>query len=77
VVSTDVPGARELLGELSNAVVPIEQTDPLAHALVERLRDPERCEREGTAGRAVVERSHDWRQTAAKVADVYAALIRR
>jgi glycosyltransferase involved in cell wall biosynthesis len=73
VVATDVPGAREALGE-AGAIVPVEAVAPLAEALAERLLDPDLAAGEGRAGRSRAERYFDIRRTTALVADVYDAV---
>ncbi len=75
VVATDVPGAREALGEEAGAIVPPERPDALADALVLRLLDRERAAADGRAGRLRAERFHDLRQANEKVADLYRELI--
>ena len=54
VVVTDVDGSREALGDPSDvgAVVPSEDPQALADALIERLRDPAAAREEGRRGRA-------------------------
>lgn len=71
VVSTDVSGAREVIGDTAGAVVPIEATEALGDALADRLADPHLAAREGAAGRAVVERDHDVRRRAERVLGIY------
>lgn len=61
IVSSDVEGAREALGEgddvfdRAGAVVPIEDPAAIATSLALRLGDPVRAAREGRAGRVRVE----------------------
>jgi len=76
VVSTDVGGAREVIGESAGSVV---NGDPngFARALIERFLDPVRADREGRCGRRIVETSHDARATADAIADSYGELLRR
>jgi glycosyltransferase involved in cell wall biosynthesis len=62
VVVTDVPGMREVVDGGVGAVVPPDDPDALAAALVERLRDPRRADAEGRAGRTRVEERHDRRK---------------
>jgi glycosyltransferase involved in cell wall biosynthesis len=77
VVATDVPGAREALGETSGAIVPPERPLGLADALVERLGDPHKAAAEGRAGRLRVERNYNLRATATAIADLYEKLLLR
>lgn len=56
IVTTDAVGMRESVGD-AGAVVPIDDPDAVAAALIERLGDLERADREGARGRQrVVER---------------------
>src|SRR5439155_294954 len=57
VVSTDVHGALEALGDAS-AIVPVAAPAELAAALVRRLRDPDMRAAEGTASRHRCEAAH-------------------
>jgi len=75
VVATDATGMREAVGD-AGAVVPLEDEDALAAALVERLRDPERAAAEGARGRErVVARSGRaaWRDAMRAVTEEVAA----
>ena len=74
VVTTDVDGAREALGEKAGAVVPVEDPAALADALVERLLDPGRAAAEGEAGRAAAIARHDFLRVADATAELYAEL---
>jgi glycosyltransferase involved in cell wall biosynthesis len=74
VVATDVPGVREGLGSGVGQIVPVEDPDELAGALADRLLDPARREREGDAGRRLVEAQFDVRRTTEAVADLYQKL---
>jgi glycosyltransferase involved in cell wall biosynthesis len=76
VVATDVPGAAEAVGSSAGAVVP-PQPRPLAEAIVERLRNPERACAEGRAARLRVERRYDLVRTFDGVADAYADVLAR
>jgi glycosyltransferase involved in cell wall biosynthesis len=77
VVATDVPGAREALGEEGGAIVPPEQPKLLADALVERLLDRERAGAEGRSARRRAERFHDRRVGLEAIASIYAGLLER
>lgn len=74
VVSTDVPGAREALGE-TGAIVPPEQPRPLADAIIERLLDPVKAAREGHTARLRAEKDYNFRATANAIAELYAKLL--
>jgi glycosyltransferase involved in cell wall biosynthesis len=75
LVATDVPGAREALGEGSGAIVPPERPLALADALVERLLDPRKTAAEGRAGRLRVERNYNLATTARAIAELYQELL--
>jgi glycosyltransferase involved in cell wall biosynthesis len=75
VVATDVPGMREGLGRGVGEIVPIEDPDALGRALTARLLDPSRRQREGRAGRRLVEAAFDVRRTTQAVADLYRKLV--
>jgi len=75
VVSTDVSGARQVIGDEAGAVVPLEDAPALAGALVVRLHDPALAAREGAAGRAIVEASHDVHRRAERVLALYDEII--
>jgi glycosyltransferase involved in cell wall biosynthesis len=75
VVSTDVPGAREALGDDAGAVVPIGDVYALAAALAERLLDPELARREGEAGRRHAAERHDLRSATEAIARLYGEVL--
>lgn len=50
VVTTDAVGMRESVGD-AGAVVPIDDVDAIAAALIERLSDPDCADRDGVRGR--------------------------
>lgn len=75
VVITDVPGARDALGQDSAAIVPLGDRRALAAAINVRLLDPAIAEEEGTAARLRVERGHDLRTTTRAVAELYRSLL--
>src|SRR5262249_20660481 len=71
VVSTDVPGAREAIGETAGAIVPPEDPPALADAITERLLDPAGTEAEGRAGRRAIEERHDYRRRSEEISELY------
>jgi glycosyltransferase involved in cell wall biosynthesis len=75
LVMTDVPGARDALGD-GAAIVPLGDLRALAAAIGERLLDPALAGREGAAARARVERDHDVRDSTHAVAELYARVLR-
>jgi glycosyltransferase involved in cell wall biosynthesis len=75
VVITDVPGARDALGQDSAAIVPLDDRRALAAAINVRLLNPAIADEEGTAARLRVERGHDLRNTTRGVAELYQSLL--
>lgn len=75
VVAADAPGAAEAIGTGAGAIVPVENAEALADALVERLLDPERSAAEGRWGRERVEEQYDLRRSLEGVAALYAELV--
>ena len=75
VVATDVGGAREVLPPGSTAVVPVNDLDALADALVARLTRLDVATAEAAAGRAHVCADYDLRQATARMHEVYRALL--
>jgi glycosyltransferase involved in cell wall biosynthesis len=74
VVTTDVSGARETLGGVAGAIVPIGDRQALVEAVLDRLTDPSLAAREGAAGRARAVELFDVRRTSAIVGDAVARL---
>jgi len=77
LVMTDVPGARDALGDHSGAIVPPGDHRALAAAIIERLLSPDLAAREGASARASVERGFDIRETRRGVARLYARVLGR
>ncbi|MER5255306.1 MULTISPECIES: glycosyltransferase [unclassified Streptomyces] len=77
VVVTDVDGARESLPPalVPHGLVPAEDPDALARALVGLLGDPPLCESLGRAAHRHVSTTHDVRRTTDAVAAVYRELL--
>jgi glycosyltransferase involved in cell wall biosynthesis len=75
LVITDVPGARDALGDTVAAVVPLGDLRALAAAITERLLDPALAASEGAAARARVERRYDVRDSTYGVARLYARIL--
>jgi glycosyltransferase involved in cell wall biosynthesis len=74
-VVTDVPGMAEVVVGGVGAVVAADDVAGLAHALAERLGDPERADAEGAAGRARIESHHDRRDQLDGIAALYEELL--
>ncbi|HEX7254646.1 MAG TPA: glycosyltransferase [Gaiellaceae bacterium] len=75
IVTTDVAGNREALGEEAGAIVAPEDPRALAAGVAKRLEDPALREAEGRAARARAVRSHDVRKTTAQTAELYGELL--
>lgn len=76
VVTTDVPGCRDAIDPgVTGLLVPVQDALALAQAMNELILDPVRCERMGTAGRALAEQAFDVRQVVAAHLAIYADLI--
>jgi glycosyltransferase involved in cell wall biosynthesis len=76
VVSTDVGGVSELVTRNETGLlVPAQSPEALAGAIQALLRDPERAERMGRAGRRRVEETFDIRRVAARYEQLYATLV--
>jgi len=77
IVATDVPGAREAMGDSAGAIVPVEDPPALAAAIAERLLDPAKAAAEGRAAAEGARREHDLRDTVRRTAELYGELIGR
>jgi glycosyltransferase involved in cell wall biosynthesis len=75
IVTTDVAGNREAVGDEAGAIVEPEDPDALASEIARRLADPGLRETEGRAARERAVRSHDVRRTTAQTAELYADLV--
>jgi glycosyltransferase involved in cell wall biosynthesis len=77
VVSTDVDGAVEALGEEAGAIVPVGDTARLTSEIVRRLKDPARRVTEGLAARRRIEAHFDLRLTFERTASLYEKVLER
>jgi glycosyltransferase involved in cell wall biosynthesis len=75
VVSADVPGAAEALGENVGAIVAVGDRPALATAVAERLADPALAGAEGRANRAAAEAKFDFRRVGDAVAQLYLDVV--
>ena len=75
IVTTEVAGNREALGEDAGAIVPPEHPAALAAEISRRLGDPALRAAEGRAARERAVRSHDVRKTTAQTVELYLELL--
>jgi glycosyltransferase involved in cell wall biosynthesis len=76
IVTTDIPGCRELVAEGRNGILVAPRDVPaLSAALVALIRDPERCRQMGIAGRQMVEQSLSLNQVLKETLELYAGLV--
>ena len=75
IVTTEVAGNREALGQDAGAIVPPVHPAALAEEVSLRLGDPELRAAEGRAARERAVRSHDVRKTTAQTAELYLELL--
>ncbi|MGQ0575122.1 MAG: glycosyltransferase family 4 protein [Pseudonocardia sp.] len=73
-VVSDIPGLAEIVDAHVGAVVPVEQADALAAALVARLTDPSLAMAEGAAAAAKATAELDSRMTFDRLAELTAAV---
>lgn len=74
IVATDVGGNREIVHDgLSGIIVPPNDVEALAQAIIDLLRDPARAARFGAAARAMVETRGSLEAVAARYAELYRA----
>lgn len=76
VVATDVGGNREVVGDgESGILVPSQQPEAMAAAMMKMHGDPERTRRMGLAARERVDREFNLRRVAERYEDLYVALL--
>ena len=76
IVTTDVPGCREIVRHGVNGwLVPPRDPEALANALHEAIKNPELCQRYGSAGRQMVEREFSMSHVIAQMLAVYGELV--
>lgn len=78
VLATATNGAKDAVvdGE-TGAIVPIADADALAAAIVQFTKNPERCARQGEAGRARVLSNYSIEKMIQKTAEVYEGVLAR
>jgi len=78
IVTTDVPGCRDVVAEGVNGfLVPPRDAMTLAAALRRLIENPQLRSQMGRAGRALAEREFDARQVATRHLQVYQSLLRQ
>ncbi len=76
IVTTDIPGCRELVaGGRSGILVPPRDIPALSAALESLILDPDRCRQMGTAGRLMVEQSLSLQQVLKETLTLYEGLV--
>jgi glycosyltransferase involved in cell wall biosynthesis len=76
IVTTDIPGCRELAaGGRSGILVPPRDVPALSAALESLILDPDRCRQMGTAGRLMVEQCLSIQQVLKETLTLYADLV--
>lgn len=76
VVSSDVGGAGETVGQGAGAVVSIGDQQQLSAEILHRLRNPLLAEAEGIRGRVVAEQRHSLASTLSAVEQLYERVLR-
>jgi len=76
VIATRAGALPEVVGEGGAGIfVPVRDPGALAQAVLDVLRDPERREKMGVAGRQRVERLFTWKRVAGRIFEVYQELL--
>jgi glycosyltransferase involved in cell wall biosynthesis len=76
IVTTDIPGCRELVANGRNGIVVVPRdVNGLSAALELLIRDPERCRQMGKAGRLIVEKTLSLDQVLKETLAVYTELV--
>jgi phosphatidyl-myo-inositol alpha-mannosyltransferase len=75
VVASDIPGYREVVAEETGALVPPDDPDALADAIVALLRDESARTERGHAARRRAEREYAWPLIARRLAECYERVL--
>jgi phosphatidyl-myo-inositol alpha-mannosyltransferase len=75
VVASDIEGYREVAGPETGLLVPPDDPDALAAALIELLADEERRVRLGAAARVQAEERYSWARVAGRLVEIYSGLV--
>jgi glycosyltransferase involved in cell wall biosynthesis len=70
VIGSDIPENMELLSE-SGVPVPVGDTNALAHAILDLVRDPMQATALGRLSREIVESDYHWDDIAKKTVTLY------
>ncbi len=75
VVASDIEGYREVANPETGVLVPPNDPDALAAALIELLTDEDRRLRLATAARAQAEERYSWSRVAGRLVEIYSGLV--
>ncbi|MFH1386758.1 MAG: glycosyltransferase family 4 protein [bacterium] len=76
VVASDIPGPNAVMdvGQ-SGLLVPKQNPDELAKAIIQILSDPEKAKEMGRKGRQLVETKYNWKTIVKQVTDIYQEVL--
>jgi glycosyltransferase involved in cell wall biosynthesis len=76
VITTDMPGCRDaIVPGVTGIIVPPRDAKALSEAIIQLVRDPERCSAMGKAGRMLAEKQFDIREIVAAHMHIYRELL--
>ncbi|MES2662031.1 MAG: glycosyltransferase family 4 protein [Pseudomonadota bacterium] len=76
VITTDVPGCRDaIIPNVTGLLVPVKNANALAEAINSLLKDKERCEKMGKAGRDFAEKTFDVKNVVQEHLRIYEELL--
>ena len=75
VVASDIAGYREVVTAACGVLVPPDQPQPLAAALVDLLENEAARRMRGAAARELAEERYSWDRIALRLADIYDQLV--
>ena len=77
IITTDVPGNREIVREGENGfLIPVGDAEKLAHALTRLVADPNLRRRFGAESRKIVQ-PYDWRNIVKRYEVIYQEVLKR
>jgi glycosyltransferase involved in cell wall biosynthesis len=72
VICTDIPGPNAVMDEgKTGLIIPKQDPDAIANAVISLLSDPQKAIEMGKAGRCLVEQKYEWTTIAKQVEDLY------